>query len=142
MSNMSRRRQISAHRRLIRPGGGKSGLPRSNPAWARGIPAWPGRNSAQITARGRQSRPGRILLIWPSRGRWWQPTRALAAGPAGAPARWPSRSAGLQAQPGHWPGGPVGADNLEEWSGSPAQSGTLVTGPARGEGLRPSRGRW
>jgi hypothetical protein len=67
MSNMSQMRQISTHMRLIWPGGVKSGLGRSNPAWARGIPAWPSRNR-QIPAQPGEWWPADHGPGW-SRGR-------------------------------------------------------------------------
>jgi hypothetical protein len=126
MSNMSQGRQISAHKRLIRPGGGKSGLGQGNPGLARPEQCSDGGPKREIPTRpdppdpaqpgaggkrpGDESWPGQILLI--------RPSRALGRGrPAG------TRSEGAAAQPGR--------------ASQPSRSDS--GGPARGWMHRPSR---
>jgi hypothetical protein len=120
-----------------RPGEVKFGLQGDNPAWARGAPTWPSRNSLNRPSRGCKvaawrrfpARPDPPDPAQPGRGReeaqpgleWW-PGSERPQGPAQAAGLRPSRDSegdtGGRGPPGIW------------WP----------TGPAEEAGHRPDRG--
>jgi hypothetical protein len=115
-----------------------------NPAWARGIPAWPGQNSAQ-------SSPAAIgIPAWlglPARGRI--PARPdppdpaqLGAGEIGPPGCWSGAVPGWAGLAGEDAGPPGQSEKAAQpgYKGA-GPAGRCCSGPAGEERSGPSRGR-